>query len=353
MCKDPKNSNDYKSSGVDINEGNRFVSLIKDSVSKSNINGVIGGIGGFAGLFSLGEFKSMVEPVLVSGTDGVGTKLKIAIDSKIYDTVGIDLVAMCVNDIMVIGAKPLFFLDYIGVGKLVPESMKSIVDGITAGCIESEMALLGGETAEMPGMYKGDDFDLAGFAVGIVDREKMIDGTKINIGDRLIGIASSGFHSNGFSLIRKVLLDNLKLPLDTKDFVDGKTLAEALLIPTKLYVKLVGSLLSSNVKINGMVHITGGGFYENIPRVLADNLSVKIDPSKIVLPDVYKKFLSITDIASRELYTVFNMGVGYIIITDEKSSKDVIEQARSLGYTASDIGEVIAGDKQVHIEGID
>jgi len=348
-----RSNSSYSESGVNIDEGNRFVSLIKDSAKSTMTKGVVGGIGGFAGLFSLSAFKSMDDPILVSGTDGVGTKLKIAIDTGIYDSVGIDLVAMCVNDILVIGAKPLFFLDYIATSKLYPEKMRYVVEGIAKGCIESEIALLGGETAEMPGMYHGNDFDLAGFAVGIIDKKNIIDGTKISAGDRVVGVASSGFHSNGYSLVRKALLDDLALSVADREFTKGKTLGESLLTPTKIYVKLVNKLIDDRVPLHGMVHVTGGGFYENIPRTLPQGVSANIYPDKIRLPEVYNKFLAITNIDKKELYRVFNMGIGYIIITDKISSEKILSISKEMGYDASDIGEIIEGNQSVNIEGID
>ncbi len=346
------NENSYKNSGVDIDEGNRFVSLIKKSVESTKIDGVMGGIGGFAGLFNLKNFKDMQEPILVSGTDGVGTKLRIAIDSNIYDTVGIDLVAMSVNDLLVTGAKPLFFLDYMATGKLLPEKMSEVVKGISAGCVEAECALLGGETAEMPGMYHGDDFDLAGFAVGIVDKAKIIDGSTIKKGDAIVGVGSSGFHSNGFSLVRKVV-ENAGLSVNDK-FTDDKTVAEALLTPTKLYVKLVQAVINSGINIKGMVHITGGGFYDNIPRVLPNNVNANLDIEDIELPPAIKALVELApDIAQHELYRVFNMGVGYVFIVEEKDAQSIIDIANKMGDKAWKIGSIIEGSGEVTIKGID
>lgn len=342
---------DYKNSGVDIDEGNRFISLIKTSVESTQINGVLGGLGGFAGLFSLAEFKNMEEPVLVSGTDGVGTKLKVALLSKKYDTVGIDLVAMSINDLLVTGAKPLFFLDYVAVGKLIPETMKDVILGVTEGCRQSGCALIGGETAEMPGLYSGHDFDLAGFAVGIVDKAKIIDGSTIKENDVIIGVSSSGFHSNGYSLLRNVIFNEKKYKYDD-DFCNNKTVAEALLTPTKIYAKLVRSVLEE-VNVKGMVHITGGGFYDNIPRVLPKNISAIIDVESVELPDVIAKFQEISNIEKQELYRVFNMGIGYIFIVDEKDKDNVLDIINANNENAYVIGKTVKGNNEVKIKGID
>lgn len=341
---------DYKKSGVNIDEGNRFVSLIKKSVNATKTTGTIGSIGGFAGFFNLKEFMTMKEPILVSGTDGVGTKLKVAIMAESYKTVGIDLVAMSVNDIVVTGAKPLFFLDYLATGKLVPEKMAQVVEGISAGCVEAGCSLIGGETAEMPGMYAGDDFDLAGFAVGIVDKEKIIDGSNIKDKCHIVGVSSSGFHSNGYSLLRNVLFNELKLKHDDK-FTSNLSVSESLLIPTKIYVKLVEQVISQ-VDVLGMVHITGGGFYENIIRILPDGIGAELDLSMVEMPEVISKFKEVCNVDSKELYRVLNMGVGYIFITDKENSNKVIDIANSLGEKAWVIGETVNGSG-VKIKGID
>lgn len=341
----------YRQSGVDIDEGNRFVELIKESVNSTKINGVLGGIGGFAGLFSLAEFKNMKEPILVSGTDGVGTKLKVAVVCQKYDTVGIDLVAMSVNDILVTGAIPLFFLDYVAVGKLIPETMKDVVVGVAEGCRLAGCALLGGETAEMPGLYTNKDFDIAGFAVGIADKEKMIDGKNIQEGDVVIGVQSSGFHSNGYSLLRNVLFNDLGYKV-SDIFYDNVTVGDALLTPTKVYTPVVKNVLKS-VDVKGMVHITGGGFYDNIPRVLPDNTSVEIELDNIELPKVISKFVEVTDIEKRELYRVFNMGVGFIFIVNSKDKDTVLEKIAESGEKGFYIGKIVKGNKEVKIKGID
>ena len=343
---------DYKKSGVNIDEGNRFVNLIKNAVNSTRISGVAGGIGSFAGFFSLADFKDMKEPVLVSGTDGVGTKLKVAVMAEKYDTVGIDLVAMSVNDLAVTGAKPLFFLDYVATGKLIPEKMCKVVEGVAKGCVDAGCALLGGETAEMPGMYAEDDFDLAGFAVGIIDKEKIVDGSRVKAGDAIIGVASSGFHSNGYSLLRNVLFNELKLTCDSM-FINSLTVGEALLIPTKIYVNLVHKVIGAEVDIKAMVHITGGGFYDNIPRVLPDNISAHIDVTHIKLPPVIEKFKSVANVEDRELYRVLNMGIGYIFIVPQNDVEKVITEATKLGDDAWVIGTTVIGDNTVKIKGID
>ena len=346
-----KNSGtDYKKSGVNIDEGNRFVSLIKQAVDSTKINGVIGGIGGFAGLFDLASFASIKEPVLVSGTDGVGTKLKVAIMAESYETVGIDLVAMSVNDVAVTGARPLFFLDYLATGKLIPEKMCQVVQGIAAGCREADCALLGGETAEMPGMYAGDDYDLAGFAVGIADKSKIIDGSRIKEGCVLIGVASSGFHSNGYSLLRNVLFNELKMK-PFSPFTDGLTVAEGLLIPTKIYVRLVRAV-TEKTDVLGMVHITGGGFYDNITRVLPQGIGADIDVSGVELPPVIAKFSEISGVEKHELYRVLNMGIGFIFIVDKNNVQTVLETASAMNEKAWVIGETARGEG-VRIKGID
>jgi phosphoribosylformylglycinamidine cyclo-ligase len=337
---------DYKSSGVDIDEGNRFVSVIKKTVESTYNKNVLGSIGGFAGFFDVSAMKGMEHPVLVSGTDGVGTKLKVAIDSNILDTVGIDLVAMCVNDIIVTGAKPLFFLDYMATGKLSAEKMAEVVKGIADGCKISDCPLVGGETAEMPGMYAGDDFDLAGFAVGILDKPKAITGERIKAGDVLVGISSSGLHSNGFSLARKLFFDSLGMKAD--DIVYGDTkLKNALLVPTKIYVPHVMKLLAEGVDIKGMVHITGGGFYDNIPRVLPEGAGCKIDPSTFKLPEIYKFILEKSGVAPKELYRVFNMGVGFIIAVEKEEADKIIK----LLDDAAVIG-CVTSTGEVEIEGV-
>jgi phosphoribosylformylglycinamidine cyclo-ligase len=335
------NKLDYKNSGVDIDEGNRFVSTIKQTVESTYNKNVLGSIGGFAGFFDISAAKDMQEPVLVSGTDGVGTKLKVAIDTGILDTVGIDLVAMCVNDIIVTGAKPLFFLDYMATGKLETEKMAEVVKGIAEGCNQAGSPLVGGETAEMPGMYAEEDFDLAGFAVGILDKPKAITGENIKPGDVLVGLSSSGLHSNGYSLARKLFFDNLGMSPDDVLY-DDVQLKTALLAPTKIYVPQVMKLIDEGVDIKGMVHVTGGGFYENVPRVLPDGICVRINPDNFPLPGLYKFILEKSGIEAKELYRVFNMGIGFIMIMEETEARrttKLLEDAMVIG-SVTDSGEV-------------
>lgn len=346
-------NNAYLSSGVNIDEGNRFVSLIKQEVNSTKTDNTISSIGGFAGLFDITSFKEMENPVLVSSTDGVGTKLKIAIQSGKVDTVGIDLVAMSVNDLIVLGATPLFFLDYIATGSLASEQMAEVVKAIASACRECNMALLGGETAEMPGMYQVGDFDLAGFAVGIVDKSKIIDGSTIKEGDILIGISSSGFHSNGYSLVRKIVSEK---GLDYKSIFYGDvTVAEALLIPTNLYVNIVKSVLEK-VNVKGMVHITGGGFYDNIPRVLPDGLGAELDISSVKLPKPIEKLLKNVEISKHELYRVFNMGVGFVFIVAKEDREAVFKKAKEFNLDAYLLGSVVKTknkEERIKIKGID
>lgn len=332
---------DYKNSGVDIDEGNRFVSVIKKTVESTYNKNVLGSIGGFAGFFDISEAKGMEHPVLVSGTDGVGTKLKVAIESDILNTVGIDLVAMCVNDIIVTGAKPLFFLDYMATGKLSSEKMAKVVEGIAEGCRQAGSPLVGGETAEMPGMYSGEDFDLAGFAVGILDKTKAITGERITKGDVLVGLPSSGLHSNGFSLARKLFFEKLGMSNDDVLY-DDVQLKHALLAPTRIYVPQVLSVLEKGIDIKGMVHITGGGFYDNIPRVLPEGKGVKINPDAFPTPGIYKFILEKSGIEEKELYRVFNMGIGYIMVLEQAEAEkcmSLIDDACVIG-TVTDTGEV-------------
>lgn len=341
----------YRKSGVNIDEGNRFVELIKNMVEGTHNKSVLGGLGGFAGFYNISDIK-MSEPVLVSCTDGVGTKLKVAIDAGRYDTVGIDLVAMSVNDLIVTGAVPLFFLDYIATGRLSPEAMADVVKGIVDGCKQSGSALLGGETAEMPGMYKDGDFDLGGFAVGMVNKPDIIDGSAVKSGDVLVGLASSGFHSNGYSLLRKVFFeDNGLKPEDT--VASYGTVADLLLEPTRIYVKTVRKVLEAKLPIHGMVHITGGGFYDNIPRVLPEGVDVIIDKDAFPEVKAISAFRSVSDIEERELYRVFNMGVGYVFVLPSNYADELIRIAESCGEIARVIGHTVNGSKSVRIKGID
>ena len=311
----------YKKAGVDIQEGNRLVSLIKPIVKATFRPEVLTGIGGFASMMTLP--KGLEEPVLVSGTDGVGTKLKLAFMSGILDTVGIDLVAMCVNDILVCGAEPLFFLDYFATGKLDADSAASVVKGIAEGCKQSNASLVGGETAEMPDFYPDGEFDLAGFAVGVVDKKNVIDGSKVGVGDVIIGLPSSGVHSNGYSLVRRVLFD--KLGLKTDDTIEelGATVADLFLKPTIIYVKTIKKLLEQ-VSVHGMVHITGGGFYENIPRILPENTTALID-GNFEVPPLFQWLKKAGEVSEQEMFTTFNCGVGFTCIVPEKDAEKTIE----------------------------
>lgn len=332
----------YASSGVDIEEGDRFVQAIKPIVKKTFRPEVLTGLGGFGGLFEIpaGKYK---QPVLVSSTDGVGTKLKIAFMTGIHDTVGIDLVAMCVNDILVQGAEPLFFLDYFGTSALKTENAAKVVEGIAAGCIDAGCALIGGETAEMPGFYDGDDYDLAGFSVGVVEKEKIIDGSAIKPGDVIIGLASSGLHSNGYSLARKVVFDIMGLGVDSPLTSDGKTVGEVLLTPTKIYVKAVLPLLA-DFDIKGMAHITGGGLVENLPRVLPEGVRVAIDNGSWDVPEVFDIIQKNGDIEEKEMNRVFNNGIGFTLFVSPNDAEGVLKKLADMGEVASAIGEVISGD---------
>lgn len=330
----------YKEAGVNIEEGYRSVKLIKEYAKKTMSEYVLNGLGSFAGMVELPE--GYKKPVLVSGTDGVGTKLDIACKKRKFDTVGIDCVAMCVNDILCHGAKPLFFLDYIACGKLEAEVSSDLVKGVAEGCIESQCSLIGGETAEMPGMYKEGDYDIAGFAVGIVDKDKIINGKDIKSGDKLIGIASSGVHSNGYSLIRKVFKN-----LD-EDF-NGKAIWEELLTPTKIYVKPVLSLLEK-FNIKGMAHVTGGGFYENLPRMLSkEGLSIVINKNSYEIPEIFKKLMEL-GVKEEEMYNTFNMGIGFVLCVDEDEVEEVLKELSKQGEKAFEIGYINAGGEGVCIK---
>lgn len=330
----------YKEAGVNIEEGYRSVKLIKEYAKKTMSEYVLNGLGSFAGMVELPE--GYKKPVLVSGTDGVGTKLDIACKKRKFDTVGIDCVAMCVNDILCHGAKPLFFLDYIACGKLEAEVSSDLVKGVVEGCIESQCSLIGGETAEMPGMYKEGDYDIAGFAVGIVDKDKIINGKDIKSGDKLIGIASSGVHSNGYSLIRKVFKN-----LD-EDF-NGKAIWEELLTPTKIYVKPVLSLLEK-FNIKGMAHVTGGGFYENLPRMLSkEGLSIVINKNSYEIPEIFKKLMEL-GVKEEEMYNTFNMGIGFVLCVEEDEVEEVLKELSKQGEKAFEIGYINAGGEGVCIK---
>lgn len=337
-------SESYKAAGVDVTAGYKSVELMKKHIAKTNIDGVISGIGGFGGLFQP-NLSNMEEPVLVSGTDGVGTKLKLAFLLDKHDTIGIDCVAMCVNDVVCGGAKPLFFLDYMALGKNEPEKVAEIVSGVAEGCVQAGCALVGGETAEMPGFYPVDEYDLAGFSVGIVDKKKIIDGSQLKEGDVLIGLASSGVHSNGFSLVRKVFDINKNTVKKTYDELD-KPLGETLLTPTKIYVKPLLSLIEKcNVK--AVSHITGGGFYENIPRMLKDGMSAKITKSAVPVLPIFNIIQREGNISEHDMFNTFNMGVGMVIAIDKNEVESAIEILKEAGENAFVLGEVVAGNKEV------
>ena len=313
----------YAKAGVDITAGYKSVELIKKHIAKTNIKGVISSIGGFGGLFEL-DLKGIKKPVLVSGTDGVGTKLKIAFLMNKHDTIGIDCVAMCVNDIICVGAKPLIFLDYIACGKNYPEKISEIVKGISKGCVQSNCALIGGETAEMPDFYAKDEYDLAGYSTGIVDKSKIINNSLIKKGDIIIALSSSGIHSNGFSLVRKILnIDNSNINNVVKE-LGKKSIGEILLTPTKIYVKPILKLLKK-IKVKGISHITGGGFYENIPRCIPNGLCAEIEKNKIKILPIFKYIQKIGNIEERDMFNTFNMGVGMCIIVSKKDAEKTIE----------------------------
>lgn len=340
---------DYKSSGVDIEAGYRAVELMKHHVERTMRPGVLGGIGGFAGAFSLKEFMGMEEPVLVSGTDGVGTKLKLAFILDKHDTVGIDCVAMCVNDVACSGGEPLFFLDYIACGKNVPEKIASIVKGVSDGCVDAGAALVGGETAEMPGFYPEDEYDLAGFCVGIADKNKMITGADIKPGDALIGVASSGVHSNGFSLVRKVF-SMTRSDLERYRSELGSSLGDNLLTPTKIYVKAIKSLKTSGVTIKGASHITGGGFYENIPRMLPDNTLAFIKKDSYDIPPIFSLLQKEGKIEDKMMYNTFNMGIGLVCAVESDEADIAVKALRDAGEKAWILGEVRRSDGSEGVE---
>ncbi|WP_373599905.1 phosphoribosylformylglycinamidine cyclo-ligase [Paraclostridium bifermentans] len=338
----------YRDSGVDIDEGNRAVDLIKNKIKGTYDNNVIGDLGNFSGLYSLKDFINLQEPVLLSSTDGVGTKLKLAQMMDVHDTVGIDLVAMCVNDLICQGAKPLFFLDYIATGKLVPEKIDDIVSGIVEGCKMAGCALIGGETAEMPGMYSEEDYDLAGFSVGIADKNKIISGQNVKEGDKLIGISSSGIHSNGYSFIRKIFLDEYNYKLT--DYIEdlGMTLGEALLIPTKIYVKLIMDLISK-YELKAIAHITGGGVIENIPRVIPKGLGIDINKNSWEKPAIFKMIEKFNAIDEVELHKSFNMGIGLVMIVESEKCEEILNYINEKNEKAYIIGEVVNSHEGVKL----
>lgn len=339
---------DYKNAGVDIEAGYKSVELMKEHIKKTIRPEVLTNIGGFSGAFSMEKFKSMEKPTLVSGTDGVGTKLKLAFLMDKHDTIGIDCVAMCVNDIACAGGEPLFFLDYIACGKNYPEKIATIVSGVAEGCVQSDASLIGGETAEMPGFYPEDEYDLAGFAVGIVDEKDLITGKDIQAGDTLIGIASSGVHSNGFSLVRKVF-DMTKESLETYYDALGTTLGEALLAPTKIYVKALRAVKEAGVTIKGCSHITGGGFYENVPRMLIDGTRAVIEKDSYPIPPIFKMLAKEGDIEEQMMYNTFNMGLGMIVAVDPADVEKTLEAIKAAGDAPYVVGRIEAGEKGVDL----
>ncbi len=339
---------DYKKAGVDIEAGYKSVELMKKHVARTMRPEVLGGLGGFSGAFSLAKIKEMEDPVLLSGTDGCGTKVKLAIIMDKHDTIGIDAVAMCVNDIACAGGEPLFFLDYIACGKNYPEKIAQIVGGVSEGCVQSEAALIGGETAEHPGLMPQEDYDLAGFAVGVCDRKDMITGEDLKAGDVLIGLASSGVHSNGFSLVRKVFEKELtREGLDTYYEELGKTLGEALLMPTKIYVKALKSVKAAGVTIKACSHITGGGFYENVPRMLKEGTRAVIKKDSYKVPAIFRMLAAKGDIAEEMMYNTFNMGVGMIVAVDKGYVDRAVEAIKAAGDIPYVVGSVEEGEKGV------
>ena len=332
---------DYKSSGVDIEAGYRSVELMKEHVKRTMRPEVLGGLGGFSGAFSLEKVKKMERPVLLSGTDGVGTKLKIAFLMDRHDTVGIDCVAMCVNDVACAGGEPLFFLDYIACGKNVPEKIAEIVSGVCEGCIQSGAALIGGETAEMPGFYPEDEYDLAGFAVGAADEKDIITGNDIKPGDKLVGIASSGVHSNGFSLVRKIFEVNES---NLKEYYPelGATLGDTLLTPTKIYVKALRAVREAGIRIKGCSHITGGGFYENIPRMLPEGIEARVYKDSYPVLPIFDLMKKKGQLEEKMMYNTFNMGIGMVIALDEADADKAVEALRASGENAYVIGDTVS-----------
>jgi phosphoribosylformylglycinamidine cyclo-ligase len=340
---------DYKNAGVDIEAGYKAVELMKQHVASTMRNEVLTDIGGFSGAFSLDGFKGMEHPTLVSGTDGVGTKLKIAFEMDKHDTIGIDCVAMCVNDIACAGGEPLFFLDYIACGKNEPEKIAGIVSGVAEGCRQSDCALIGGETAEMPGFYPVDEYDLAGFAVGIVDRDRMITGKTIEKGDVLVGIASSGIHSNGYSLVRKVFDIRPENLSRSYECLGGATLGETILTPTIIYVKALRSVKEGGITIKGCSHITGGGFYENIPRMLHDGVRARIQADSYPVPPIFEMLARDGDIAKEMMYNTYNMGLGMILAVSAEDADRTVELVNQSGQTAYIVGEITDGAKGVEL----
>ena len=339
---------DYKTSGVDIEAGYESVELMKKFVKRTMREEVLGGLGGFSGAFDLKNIKDMEEPVLLSGTDGCGTKVKLAMIMDKHDTIGIDAVAMCVNDVACAGGEPLFFLDYIACGKNYPEKIATIVSGVAEGCVQSDCALVGGETAEHPGLMPEDDYDLAGFAVGVVDKKDIITGAELAEGDVLIGMASSGVHSNGFSLVRKVF-DMTKESLDTYYDELGDTLGNVLLAPTRIYVHALKAIKAAGVRVKACSHITGGGFYENIPRMLVDGKRAVIEKNSYEVPAIFKLMAKMGDIAEEMMYNTYNMGLGMVLAVKPEDVDKAMEAIKSAGDTPYVVGKIVNGEKGVDL----
>lgn len=336
---------DYRQAGVDVEAGRAFVDRIGSMVKSTHRSGVLGGFGGFSGFFSVPE--GLKEPIMVSGTDGVGTKLKLAHELDRHDTVGIDLVAMCVNDVLTSGAEPLFFLDYLATGKLNPEQLAAVVAGIVDGCKQAGCALLGGETAEMPGFYQAGEYDLAGFCVGIVEKSKLLDGSQVKVGDIAIGLASSGVHSNGFSLVRKIASERGFDWNSQPEKLGGKNLGEVLLTPTTIYVKPVLEAIKSGLDLHGMAHITGGGLPENLPRCLGANQSVKIDSNSWPNLPIFEWIAEAGDVATVDMFNTFNMGIGFVLLLSQRDAEQAVKWFESQGIGAFEIGEVIEGNGEL------
>jgi len=341
---------EYKEAGVDIEAGNRLVELIKPLAKSTAIPGVVTELGGFSGLFAP-NWKEFHDPILVACTDGVGTKLKVAFMAERHDTVGIDLVAMNVNDLLTVGAKPLFFLDYLATGKLEEETALEVIKGIAQGCKEAGCALLGGETAEMPDFYPPGEYDLAGFAVGIVDRLALIDGSNIREGDLVIGLASSGLHSNGYSLVRKVIFEKAGLTIHSP-LPWGKRVVQELLEPTRIYVTAVESLKEKGITLKGLAHITGGGLIENPPRILPQELAMELDPSRWEIPPIFPFLQEKGEISNNEMFRTFNMGIGLVVVVPPQEGSTTLEVLTKAGYRAWNIGKIIQGEREVKIWGI-
>ena len=339
-------SDSYKKAGVDITAGYKSVELMKKHIQKTMSFGDTSDLGGFGGLFGL-DMKGLSDPVLVSGTDGVGTKLKLAFLMDKHDTIGIDCVAMCVNDILCVGARPLFFLDYIACGKNYPEKIEKIVSGVAEGCVQSKSALIGGETAEMPGFYPEDEYDLAGFSVGVVDRSKILDKSKVKSGDVVIALPSSGVHSNGFSLVRKIF-DIESADLDKRyDELNGAAIGETLLTPTKIYVKPIQKVMEK-VQVNGMAHITGGGLIENVPRTIPDGLCANIEKAKVKVHPLFKHE-AFSRVPEEEMWGTFNMGVGFVVIVNKNDAQTVIDILAENGEEAYELGTIVKGDEKINL----